>query len=115
MAEVAAGGEVKGELPRSPEQLFAACLVDPDADVAVEAAAFRPAFLHLSLVLQSGRDPVAYFESEKGSALSTREREILAARIAAVEGWLASYAPDSARYAVVTGELPPEVDRKSVV
>jgi len=111
IADAAAGREVKGELPPNPDRLFASSLVDPNADIAAEAAAFRPPFLHLSLILQSGKDPKVYFEAEKGSALTLREREILAARIAAVEGWLASYAPDSAKYAVVTGELPPEVSR----
>jgi lysyl-tRNA synthetase class 1 len=111
IADAAAGREVKGELPPNPERLFAYSLIDPESDVAAEAAAYRPPFLHLSLILQAGKDPRRYFETEKGSALTARERQILAERIDAVTRWLEDYAPDSARYRVVTEEVPAQVGR----
>ena len=47
-AAATAGREVKGELPPGFEATFRYSLLDPDADVAAEAAAFRPAFDHLA-------------------------------------------------------------------
>ena len=76
-----------------------------------EAAAFRPPFLHLSLILQAGKDPLPYFEHEKGSPLTARERAVLAERVEAVRLWLERFAPESARYRVATDELPAEVGR----
>ncbi|RPH35402.1 MAG: lysine--tRNA ligase, partial [Chloroflexi bacterium] len=52
LAAATAGRSVRGELPADAERIFAASLVDPAADVAVEAAAFRPAFAHLALLAQ---------------------------------------------------------------
>src|SRR5262245_48170043 len=52
IADAAAGREVKGELPPNPERLFGLSLVDPNADVAAEASAFRPPFGHLALLVQ---------------------------------------------------------------
>ena len=51
-AAATAGREVKGELPPGFEATFRYSLLDPDADVAAEAAAFRPAFAHLALLIQ---------------------------------------------------------------
>ncbi len=52
LAAATAGREVKGELPADHDRLFALSLVEPDADVAAEAAAYRPAFSHLALLEQ---------------------------------------------------------------
>ena len=51
-AAATAGREVKGETPPGFEATFRYSLLDPDADVAAEAAAFRPAFAHLALLVQ---------------------------------------------------------------
>ena len=51
-AAATAGREVKGELPPGYEATFRYSLLDPGADVAAEAAAFRPAFAHLALLVQ---------------------------------------------------------------
>ena len=111
IADATAGREVKGELPPKPERLFAYSLVDPGADVAGTAAAYRPPFLHLSLILQAGRDPAAYFAAEKGSPLTDAEAATLRERVDAVRAWLDVYAPDSARYAVARDGVPDEVSR----
>jgi lysyl-tRNA synthetase class 1 len=96
-AAATAGQEVKGELPPGFEATFRYSLLDPAADVAAEAAAFRPAFSHLALLVQvPGVDVAAHAAAEKGSALTPREGEILDAREAAARGWLAVYAPDRA-------------------
>lgn len=109
IADATAGRTVKGELPPNADLLFAYSLVDPDADVPAEAAAYRPPFLHLSLILQAGKDPLAYFEAEKGSPFTTGERQTLSERVEAVTRWLATYAPDTARYRVAVDAVPPEV------
>jgi lysyl-tRNA synthetase class 1 len=111
IADATAGRDVKGELPPSPERLFKYSLVDADADVQAAAAAYRPPFLHLSLILQAGKDPTAYFAQEKGSALTAAEEATLRERVAAVRAWLESYAPDSARYEVARDAMPAEVFR----
>jgi lysyl-tRNA synthetase class 1 len=46
--------------------------------------------------------------AEKGSELSVEERRILAERLAAVGGWLDSYAPECARIEIRRDALPPE-------
>ena len=108
-AAAAAGREVRGELPPNPERVFAYALLSPDSDVAGEAAAFRPSFSHVALLVQiPGVDVHARIAAEKGSELTERETEILAQRISAAEKWLASYAPENARLAVQEG-LPREV------
>ena len=107
IAAAVAGREVKGELPADPDRLFAASLVDPAADVAAAAAAYRPPFAHLALLLQvPGVDPAAVFATEKGDPLTPAENGLLAERTAAAEAWLENYAPDSARIEV-QAELPP--------
>jgi lysyl-tRNA synthetase class 1 len=111
IADATAGREVKGELPPNPDKLFQYSLVDPDADVVAAASAYRPPFLHLSLILQAGKDPLEVFETEKGSALNAAERRTIGERIEAVTRWLDEYAPDSARYRVATDAVPAEVAR----
>jgi lysyl-tRNA synthetase class 1 len=103
-----AGREVKGELPADPDRLFAASLVDPVADLATEAAAYRPPFSHLAMLVQvPGIDLPARLAAEKGEPLSLRELEILDERTVAARGWLQSYAPDRVRIAVQRDALPP--------
>jgi len=107
IAAATAGREVRGELPPDPDRLFAASLVEPDADAAAEAAAYRPPFAHLALLLQvPGVDPVTAFATEKGEPLSDREQAILAERTGAARGWLETYAPERARLAVQRDSLP---------
>ena len=108
LAAGTAGREVRGELPADHERLFAASLVEPDADVAAEAAAYRPAFSHLALLEQiPGADVVERVTAEKGSPLTDRERAIVEERRAAARAWLEAYAPDRARLAVQHDALPP--------
>jgi lysyl-tRNA synthetase class 1 len=110
-AAATAGREVKGEIPPGYEATFRYSLLDPDADVAAEAAAFRPVFAHLALLVQiPSVDIVERVEAEKGSPLTERERAILDERIRAARAWLDAYAPDRARVAVQYDRLPPEAD-----
>jgi lysyl-tRNA synthetase class 1 len=107
LAAAAAGRDVKGELPPDPARLFAAVLVDPNADAAAESAAYRPPFAHLALLLQvPGVDVRAKLEAEKRAPLMTREAEILEERIAAARRWLEDYAPERARLTVQRDALP---------
>ena len=100
-AAATAGHDVKGEIPPGFEATFRYSLLDPAADVAAEAAAFRPAFSHLAMLLQiPGVDVDGRVEAEKGSALTDRERAIFDERAAAARAWLETYAPDRARLAV---------------
>ena len=113
-AAATAGREVKGELPPGFEATFRYSLLDPEADVAAEAAAFRPAFAHLAMLLQiPGVDVAARIEAEKGSPLTDRERGILDKRVAAARAWLDGYAPDAAKLAVQRDALPDAADTLS--
>ena len=104
-----AGREVKGELPSGHQSIFRYSLLDPDADVQAVAAAFRPAFGHLALLVQvPGVDVEARVAAEKGAPLTDAEAAELAARLAAVRAWLEAYAPDRARLEVRRDRLPPE-------
>ena len=106
-----AGHEVKGELPSGHESIFRYSLLDPSADVAATAAAFRPAFAHLALLVQiPGIDVRARVETEKGSALTEAEAADFEVRLAAVRRWLDAYAPERARLEVKRDALPPEVE-----
>ena len=106
-AAATAGREVKGELTPGFEATFRYALLDPAADVLAEAAAFRPAFAHLAMLLQvPGVDIAARVEAEKGSPLTDRERGILEQRMAAARAWLDGYAPDGARLAVQRDGVP---------
>ncbi len=107
-AAATAGREVKGELAPGFEATFRYSLLDPKADVAAEAAAFRPAFGHLATLIQiPGVDVVARVEAEKGSALTEHERAILDQRAAAARGWLEAYAPESTRLTIHRQSVPP--------
>ena len=100
-AAATAGKEVRGEIAPGYAATFAYSLIDPAADVADEAALFRPAFSHLALLLQIPNvDVPARVEAEKGSALTERERQIFDERIRAARAWLATYAAERAIVAV---------------
>ncbi len=98
---------MKGELPAGSEQIFRYSLRGPDADVEAEAAAYRPPFAHLALLLQlPGVDVAERLAADKGSPLTERERAILEERVAAARAWLERYAPDAARIEVRFDVLP---------
>jgi lysyl-tRNA synthetase, class I len=106
LAAATAGHEVKGELPPGYEAMFRYSLVDGGADLAAEAARFRPAFSHLALLAQiPGVDVAARVREEKGTDLDAAERAILEERLGAARAWLETYAPDRARMEV-RAELP---------
>jgi lysyl-tRNA synthetase class 1 len=107
-AAAVAGREVRGDLPPGYEATFRYSLLDPDADVAEEAAAFRPAFGHLAMLIQiPGVDIVTRVVAEKGSALTDRERAVLDERAGAARVWLETYAPASAQLTVQHDAVPP--------
>jgi lysyl-tRNA synthetase, class I len=109
IAGATAGKPVKGELPPGYASIFRYSLIDPEADVDLEAGRFRPAFAHLALLAQiPGADVHAHVEAEKGRPLDVAEEAILAERLAAAKAWLETYAPDSARMAVRHDAVPPE-------
>ena len=108
-AAATAGREVKGEISPGHEATFRYSLLDPNADVAEEATAFRPAFSHLAMLVQiPGVDVAARVEAEKGSPLTPREDELLVERVGAARAWLEAYAPDRARLAVQHDAVPAE-------
>jgi lysyl-tRNA synthetase class 1 len=114
LAAATAGRPVRGELPAEPERIFAAALVDPAADVGAEAAAWRPAFGHLALLVQlPGIDVAERAAAEKGAALDEREAAILDRRVRAAQAWLEAYAPDSARVEVHREAVPDAVGELS--
>ncbi len=101
LADATAGRPIKGEIAPGYESLFRHALRNADADVAAEAAAFRPNFAHLAFLAQVPEvDVVARMAEEKGSTLDARELEILDERLTAARAWLDSYAPDRARMSV---------------
>ncbi|HET7471737.1 MAG TPA: lysine--tRNA ligase [Candidatus Limnocylindrales bacterium] len=105
-AAATAGKEVRGEIAPGYEGTFRYSLLDPDADVAAEAALFRPAFSHLALLVQIPNvDVRGRVEAEKGGALNVREEAILDERVRAARAWLETYAPERAVVAV-RPELP---------
>ncbi len=109
-ADATAGREVKGDLPPGYEATFRYSLVDPAADVAAEAAAFRPPFSHLALLVQiPGVDVAARIAAEKRGPLMPRECAILDERVASARAWLATYAPERA-IIQVHDELPAAVE-----
>jgi lysyl-tRNA synthetase class 1 len=111
LADATAGREVRGELPAGYESIFRYSLLDPDADGTAEAAAFRPAFGHVALLLQIPNvDVRARIEAEKGSPLTAREEAILEVRLRAARAWLDRYAPDGARLEVQRAGLPEAAD-----
>jgi lysyl-tRNA synthetase class 1 len=108
LAAATAGREVKGELPPGYEAMFRYSLVDPTADVATEAALFRPAFSHLAMLAQvPAVDIVGRVRDEKGSDLDAAELLILQERLRSARAWLETYAPERARMEV-RSSLPEE-------
>jgi len=96
-AAATAGREVRGELPPGYAATFRYSLVDPAADVAVEADAYRPPFAHLAMLIQvPGVDVLGQVEREKGSALTDHEHALLDRRAVAARAWLDTYASGSA-------------------
>ena len=122
VADAAAGREVKGTLPPSPERLFAYAVLPTDpVAVADRAAAFRLAFAHVAFLIQqpavepAGSSPAPpsgalsrTAAAEKGSALTLLEAELLDERAVASRRWLDTYAPDEARVTVRADGLPAE-------
>jgi lysyl-tRNA synthetase class 1 len=101
IAAATAGRGVRGELPAGFDAIFRYSLVDADADVAAEAAAYRPPFGHLALLVQvPGVDVRECIESEKGSPLSDREQALVDERVVAARRWLRELAPERAIVAV---------------
>ena len=115
IAGAVAGREVRGELPAAPERILRASLVDGAADVAAEAARFRPPFRHLALLVQvPGVDVRARMAVEKGAPLDARELVILAQRVDVARAWLAEFAPERYRVEVRADVLPPETETLDV-
>jgi lysyl-tRNA synthetase, class I len=107
LAGATAGRTVKGELPAGYDSIFRYSLLDPDADVGEEAAAFRPAFGHLALLAQIPNvDIRSRMEAERGGPLSAREAAALEVRLAAARAWLEWYAPERARIEVQREAVP---------
>ncbi len=108
LAAATAGQPYRGELPADHERIFRLSLVDPDADVEVEARRFRPAFRHLTMLVQvPGVDIEARVAAEKGAPLDAAEAAILAQRVEVAQAWLDGWAPE--RYQVsVRDDLPAE-------
>jgi lysyl-tRNA synthetase class 1 len=108
-AAATAGRPHRGELPVGYEATLRYSLLEPTADLRAEAAAYRPAFAHLALLVQiPGVDVPGRIEAEKGSALTPREQAILEERTVAARNWLETFAPDGARHTVRRDGLPAE-------
>ena len=111
LADATAGRDVRGELPSGHESIFRYSLLDPGADVAAAADAFRPAFGHLALLAQvPGVDVAERVAAEKGSPLTDAEEADFATRLASVRRWLEAYAPERARLEVRRDALPVEAE-----
>ena len=108
LAAAVDGRPVRGELPADFERIFRLSLVDPDADLAAEAARFRPPFRHLTMLVQvPGVGLEERMAAEKGEPLDEVELAILRERVGVARTWLEGWAPD--RYQVsVRDELPAE-------
>jgi lysyl-tRNA synthetase class 1 len=110
LAAATAGRPVRGELPADPERIFAAALVERDADATLEAAAYRPAFGHLALLVQlPGVEIGERAAAEKGGALTEHELQLLEERTRSVRAWLETYAPPESRVEVQRDGLPDAV------
>ena len=108
-AAATAGREVRGEIAPGYESTFAYSLLSPDADVAAEAAAFRPPFAHLALLAQIPNvDVRARVGAEKGEPLTERDEAILDERVRSARRWLETYAPERSRLVVRRDGLPAE-------
>jgi lysyl-tRNA synthetase class 1 len=109
-AAATAGREVKGEMPPGYDATFRYSLLDPNADVVAEAAAFRPPFGHLALLIQiPGVDVLDRVQTEKGTRLTVHERALFDQRAGAARAWLDAFAPESARLTIHREGVPPGV------
>ena len=107
-AAATAGREVRGDLPPGYRETFRYSLVDPAADVAAEASAYRPPFAHLAMLIQvPGVDVLDRVEREKGSPVTEHERALLDRRAVAARAWLDTYAPESAVLTIQMDAVPP--------
>jgi lysyl-tRNA synthetase class 1 len=107
IAAAVAGRPTRGELPLDAERIFAMSLTDADADVAAEAARFRPPFRHLALLVQvPGVDLEERFAAEKAGPLDEAERRILEQRAGIARAWLREFAPERYQVAVRHDRLP---------
>jgi lysyl-tRNA synthetase class 1 len=81
----------------------------------LEAHRFRPAFRHLTMLVQlPDVDLEVRVAAEKGAPLDEAEQAILVERAAVARAWLDGWAPE--RYQVsVRGDLPPDVAELSEV
>jgi lysyl-tRNA synthetase class 1 len=115
LAAATAGQPFRGELPADHERIFRLSLVDPAADMQLEAHRFRPAFRHLTMLVQlPDVDLEGRVAAEKGAPLDEAEQAILVERAAVARAWLDGWAPE--RYQVsVREDLPPDVSELSEV
>ena len=105
------GRDVKGELPQGFANVFRYALLEPNADLDVEAARFSFPFAHLATLVQiSGVDVEGMARQEKGSALDAPEQRELDRRVASAGAWLEHFAPESARFAVIHDRIPDLAD-----
>jgi len=112
LAAATAGRDVKGELPSGFDSIFRYSLLDPAADVDQAAAAFRPAFAHLALLVQvPGVDVEERVTAEKGEPLTASETTELSTRLGAVRRWLEAYAPERAVIQIRRDSLPVEAEQ----
>jgi lysyl-tRNA synthetase, class I len=101
LGDAVAGRDVKGDLPAGFANVFRYSLLDPDADLDVEAARYRFPFSHLATLIQiPGVDVRSVAEQEKGGALDEAEQASLERRITAAHAWLGSFAPEAAKLTV---------------
>jgi lysyl-tRNA synthetase class 1 len=109
LAAATAGREVKGELPSGYESIFRYSMLDPGANVAEVARAYRPPFAHLALLAQvPGVDVAERVAAENGAPLTPAETSELEVRLDAVRRWLDAYAPERARLEIRRDALPVE-------
>ena len=108
LADAVAGRDVKGDLPAGFANVLRYSLLDPKADLDVEAARYRFPFSHLATIIQiPGVDVLAAARREKGEELEEAELAGIERRTVAAKRWLEVFAPDGARI-VVQSTLPPE-------
>ena len=108
-AAATAGREVKGELPPGHAATFRYSLLDPDADVAAEAAALPARRSRTSPCSSRSRASTSRHVSrpEKGSPLTERETERRSTSgVARPAAWLEAYAPERARVSASARHCP---------
>jgi len=106
LAAATAGRPVKGELPPGYAAVFRYSLVDPNADPAAEASAFRISFRRAAMFVQGRLDTDQRAAEEKGSALTDGQARMLKERLVAAGRWLELYAPPNERFVVARVAVP---------